>query len=159
MSYALSVRSVASLRASDDDRERVSDRLRQATAEGRLTPDELEERLTWLYRSRTYGELDRLVADLPAPARPTAVARRSFPRWLMGTAAGTALLALLAVLAGASHHAVGPRGGRGIGYPGGLDAVHHLFIAGAAALTVLTLLIVCVTVAWVLLRAHRLFGA
>jgi hypothetical protein len=55
----------ATLRASDADREQVAERLRHATAEGRLTADELEERLEGVFAARTYGELDALVADLP----------------------------------------------------------------------------------------------
>ena len=56
----------SSLRASDADREAVTERLREAAGEGRLEPDELEERLHATLRARTYGELDRVVADLPA---------------------------------------------------------------------------------------------
>jgi hypothetical protein len=56
------------LRASDADRERVADALRTAAGEGRLTVDELEERLNTVYESRTQRELDALVADLPAAA-------------------------------------------------------------------------------------------
>jgi hypothetical protein len=55
----------ATLRASDADREQVAERLRHATAEGRLNPDELEERLEGVFAARTYGELDALVVDLP----------------------------------------------------------------------------------------------
>jgi hypothetical protein len=55
----------ASLRASDADREQVAERLRSATAEGRLLAEELEERLGGAFSARTYGELDALVADLP----------------------------------------------------------------------------------------------
>ena len=55
----------ATLRASDADREQVAERLRHATAEGRLTADELEERLEAVFAALTYGELDALVADLP----------------------------------------------------------------------------------------------
>jgi len=58
----------SALRASDSDRDRVAERLRNATAEGRLLASELEERLGALFSARTYGELDALVADLPAPA-------------------------------------------------------------------------------------------
>jgi hypothetical protein len=56
----------SSHRASDADREAVTERLRKAAADGRLEPDELEERLHTALRARTYGELDRVVADLPA---------------------------------------------------------------------------------------------
>ncbi|MFI5762622.1 MULTISPECIES: DUF1707 SHOCT-like domain-containing protein [unclassified Streptomyces] len=54
------------LRASDADRERVVDRLRDAVAEGRLDMEEFEERLDAAYRSRTYAELEPLTRDLPA---------------------------------------------------------------------------------------------
>jgi hypothetical protein len=55
----------STLRASDSDREQIAERLRHATAEGRLLAEELEERLTRALRARTYGELDELVSDLP----------------------------------------------------------------------------------------------
>jgi DUF1707 SHOCT-like domain len=57
----------ATLRASDADRELIAERLRQAATEGRLFADELEERLGAALSARTYGELDAVVADLPAP--------------------------------------------------------------------------------------------
>ena len=61
----------ATLRASDADRDAVADRLRRAAIEGRLDPYELDERLDAALGAKTYGELDRLVADLPgAPATP-----------------------------------------------------------------------------------------
>jgi len=53
------------LRASDADREHIAERLRQATTEGRLSPEELDERLGVAFSARTYGELHPLVADLP----------------------------------------------------------------------------------------------
>lgn len=56
------------LRASDRDRERVAAQLHAAAAEGRLTMDELGDRLGVLYAARTYGELVPLTRDLPAPA-------------------------------------------------------------------------------------------
>jgi hypothetical protein len=55
----------ATLRASDADREQIAERLRHAMAEGRLIPEELEERLEAVFAARTYGELDALVVDLP----------------------------------------------------------------------------------------------
>jgi uncharacterized protein DUF1707 len=56
----------SSLRASDADRDAVADRLRQATLEGRLDAEEFEERLGAALHARTYGELRRLVSDLPS---------------------------------------------------------------------------------------------
>jgi len=51
-------------RASDADREHTAELLRHAAGEGRLTMEELEERLTAAYATRTRGELERLVADV-----------------------------------------------------------------------------------------------
>ena len=64
------------VRASDADRDRVVDVLRDAAADGRLTVDEFDERMAAALSSRTLGELAVLTADLgvgPAgPARPVA---------------------------------------------------------------------------------------
>mgnify|MGYP002624110249 CR=1 FL=1 len=56
------------MRASDADRAAVAERLRVALEEGRLDLGEYDDRLQRVYASKTYGELDLLVADLPAPA-------------------------------------------------------------------------------------------
>jgi Domain of unknown function (DUF1707) len=55
------------LRASHDDRDRVVELLRVSAGDGRLTAEELDERLERAMTARTYGELAKLVADLPAP--------------------------------------------------------------------------------------------
>jgi hypothetical protein len=55
------------IRASDAERERVVSFLRDKTAEGRLTADELDERVGRAYAAVTQGELRRLVRDLPDP--------------------------------------------------------------------------------------------
>jgi Domain of unknown function (DUF1707) len=67
----------STLRASDADREHFAERLRQATAEGRLVAEELEERLGAVFSARTYGDLDAVVADLP---RGSGVEERRRPR-------------------------------------------------------------------------------
>src|SRR2546421_12745044 len=54
------------LRASHDDRDRVVELRRVSAGDGRLTAEELDERLEQAMTARTYGELARLVADLPA---------------------------------------------------------------------------------------------
>ncbi len=54
------------LRASDADRDRVADLLRDALAEGRLTADEHAERVEGVLAAKTVGELDVFVRDLPA---------------------------------------------------------------------------------------------
>ncbi|HEX4816247.1 MAG TPA: DUF1707 domain-containing protein [Nonomuraea sp.] len=59
------------LRASDADRERIAQVLQDAHADGRLTLEELEERLGVLYSARTLGELAQLTGDLlPADQQP-----------------------------------------------------------------------------------------
>jgi len=56
------------MRAADSDRQRIADRLRLATDEGRLTLTEYDERLAATFKAQTYAELNALIADLPAPA-------------------------------------------------------------------------------------------
>lgn len=56
----------AELRASHGDRDRVVELLRVAAGDGRLTAEELDERLEVALTARTYGELAALTADLPA---------------------------------------------------------------------------------------------
>jgi Domain of unknown function (DUF1707)/Cell wall-active antibiotics response 4TMS YvqF len=58
-------------RASDADREQHAEVLRRAAGEGRLTMDELDERLTTLYETRTHSELQRLIADVVVPGDHT----------------------------------------------------------------------------------------
>lgn len=54
-----------SLRASDADRERVVEQLREHTAAGRLTQDEFEERMAGAYAAKTFRDLGVLTQDLP----------------------------------------------------------------------------------------------
>jgi len=89
----------AALRASDKDRDRVADRLREAASEGRLMIEELEHRLGTALRARTYGELEALIADLPGPrllARPRRRRRlRVMPA--LGLIVGVVLIAPLVI--------------------------------------------------------------
>jgi len=71
------------MRASDADRDRVIDVLRAAAGEGRLTADELEERMQGVLSAKTFGELAAFTADLPpgpgryvpsAPVQPAVTA-------------------------------------------------------------------------------------
>jgi hypothetical protein len=54
------------IRASDQDRDRTAALLREHHAAGRLTLEEFHERLDQVYAAKTMGELDALLADLPA---------------------------------------------------------------------------------------------
>jgi DUF1707 SHOCT-like domain len=104
------------MRASDADRERTAALLREHHAVGRLTAEEFETRIEGVFAARTHGDLDELLADLPAidlyqlpsasirpVSRPVSrpVVRRSdggqiLPRsvagWLTWTAASSLLL-------------------------------------------------------------------
>ncbi len=60
------------LRASDEDREQLIAELNEHAVAGRLSTDELEERLQTAYAARTTGELDALRRDLPVTSRQVA---------------------------------------------------------------------------------------
>ena len=89
----------SALRASDADRERVAERLREAAGEGRLLTEELEQRLEASFAARTYGQLDAVLSDLPGRRLPLpAHARRG--GWLQPTLAlAVAVPLALAVIA------------------------------------------------------------
>jgi len=78
----------AVVRASDGDRERAVATLRDGAAEGRLTFDELAQRLELAYGATTAGELERLVADLPAVVTTAAPALRKPRRWNVAVMGG-----------------------------------------------------------------------
>src|SRR6266568_8582785 len=54
------------LRASHADRDQVVELLRVAAGDGRLSAEELDDRLERALTARTYAELAALTADLPA---------------------------------------------------------------------------------------------
>jgi DUF1707 SHOCT-like domain len=67
------------LRASDADREATADRLREHHTDGRLDPEEFQERLDRCFAAKTVGELAELTRDLPAdPVRRGSGSRLSF---------------------------------------------------------------------------------
>jgi hypothetical protein len=89
------------LRASDAEREQAAETLRKAMGEGRLTVDELEDRLRVAYSAPTVRELERLVADVTvadgatglatSPARAGGVTVRDGPggeRWVVSIMSG-----------------------------------------------------------------------
>ena len=74
-----------SIRASDADRERVVEILRQHSVEGRITADEFEERMAAAYEAKTLGALAELTTDLPVDLaehaqRQRELARKAKPR-------------------------------------------------------------------------------
>ncbi len=64
------------LRASDAERERTVQLLREAAVEGRLTLEEFTERMSASYLARTGDELAELARDLPTVHTPTRSRRR-----------------------------------------------------------------------------------
>jgi hypothetical protein len=77
------VASKASLRASHMDREQAVELLRVAAGDGRLTEQELDERLEVALTARTGSELEALTADLPTAADLAADALGSGPKDLI----------------------------------------------------------------------------
>jgi Domain of unknown function (DUF1707) len=74
-----------SIRVSDADRDGVTAQLRDHFAVGRITAGELDERLSAALNAKTFGDLRRIMADLPGPVpAPLGVAPaplRATPAW------------------------------------------------------------------------------
>ena len=62
------------IRVSDADRDRAAARLREHFAEGRLSPDELDERIAAALTAKTAGDVRHIMADLPDPGPAAAPA-------------------------------------------------------------------------------------
>jgi hypothetical protein len=56
------------MRISDADRDQVTARLREHYADGRLTAEELDERISATLNAKTVGDLRPIMGDLPEPA-------------------------------------------------------------------------------------------
>jgi hypothetical protein len=63
----------AGIRLSDAEREQVVGWLQVAAAEGRLSLDEFEERMSRVLAAKTYGDVEPYLADLPTPGAPAAL--------------------------------------------------------------------------------------
>jgi len=93
------------LRASDAERERAATLLRDHAGAGRLTPEELDERLDVAYAALTVSQLDTLLRDLPAPGAasaskpPARSEHREITRRRLVHAVGQALLVTAAAIA------------------------------------------------------------
>jgi hypothetical protein len=127
------------IRASDADRQRVAAILRRHCADGRLSLDELDERLTEVYAARTMGALVGAAGplrDLPdlAPPPPEQVIRmerppvpalpvRFLPEHVAAYVAVNVLLVVSWALSGASSF-----------WPGWIILAWGIALAGHAAL-------------------------
>lgn len=67
------------MRAGNVDRERVIEALQRAYSDGRLSENELGQRIEATHAARTFGDLDLVVADLPIPP-PSAELAQAQPR-------------------------------------------------------------------------------
>ena len=85
------------IRASDADRDRVTARLREHFAEGRLNSEELDERVTAALHAKTFGELRPLMADLPEPAVVPAGLQQAPPLWAASRRPRSPLLPLVLI--------------------------------------------------------------
>jgi Domain of unknown function (DUF1707) len=64
------------LRVADADREQLVEELHEHALAGRLTSEELEDRVGGAYRATTRADLDALRADLPLSSKSVALALR-----------------------------------------------------------------------------------
>jgi hypothetical protein len=97
--YIQGVPDPSQLRVADADREQAVDELREHALAGRLTSEELEDRIGDAYRATTRADLDAIRADLPVSS--TSIARdlrkrksRLRRRLLQETGGGLGLSAL-----------------------------------------------------------------
>jgi hypothetical protein len=92
-----------SIRVSDADRDHVTAQLRDHFAAGRITPGELDERLSAALNAKTFGDLRRIMADLPgpvpAPLGAAPLPLRATPAWAVRRHPPFPPLILLALLA------------------------------------------------------------
>jgi hypothetical protein len=96
---AINPAALGHLRVGDIDREQVADQIAEHHAAGRLTLDELEERLTTVWSARTGDELAATLVDLPAqPVRPEPAPSRH--PYVAVASLPTQLITYLAVIAG-----------------------------------------------------------
>src|SRR5215472_14550657 len=89
------------MRAADTDREHTVEVLRRAAAEGRITFEELDERVSQAYAAKTFADLQAITHDLPRPGitPPAPAARPAAPPATTAAAPGPA--ASVAIMCGA----------------------------------------------------------
>lgn len=129
------------LRASDADRELVVEALRRAAGDGRLSPDELDQRLEAAYAAKTYAELEKLTEDLPAAGAPAPIAGSIPAQRFGGNPTSRLGIALMSGFERAGRWVV-PRRFTGLAIMGGggIDMRNASFAEQTVRITVLALM-------------------
>ena len=148
-----------SLRASDADREQAAERLRHATAEGRLGGEELEERLEAVYRARTYEALQVLLADIPISRPPGDRSRVRLRRSIGAVGGVTLVLAVFGLLAIIRAHAAVAVLGSGrtghLSLPGPLVVERQSPLVGVmVGVAFFVVLLTCAALVWALMDSR-----
>jgi Domain of unknown function (DUF1707) len=101
------------LRIGDAERDAAMSQLREHFVAGRLTFDELSERIDLALAAKTQGHIDHLMADLPRPPKPARaepaqpVAEQDAGRFLVFALLLFALATWILMMAWMSRHAYG----------------------------------------------------
>ena len=125
------------IRVGDAERESVAAQLREHYGDGRLTLDELNERLDHTFAARTYSELNAVTTDLP----------RNGDAWTPSTGSG-------AIGTGPSQLTVGPQGTGS----GAQDDAWHTPRGRAAAMVAPLIAMITITGLWAVLMFGGVFG-
>jgi Domain of unknown function (DUF1707)/Cell wall-active antibiotics response 4TMS YvqF len=83
------------MRVSDADREQAAEVLREAAGQGRISMDELDERLELAYRAKTYADLTAVTHDLPQTGTALNPAATAVPARIGGTPRNKFSIAIL----------------------------------------------------------------
>jgi hypothetical protein len=83
------------MRVSDADREQAAEVLREAAGQGRISMDELDERLELAYGAKTYADLTAVTHDLPQPGTALSPAGTAVPARIGGTPRSKFSIAIL----------------------------------------------------------------
>src|SRR6266851_1093331 len=86
------------IRASDQDRDRTANVLREHHAVGRFDAEEFNERLDQAFSAKTMGELEALTADLPA-VDPYPLPTSSLPRQYAAAGGGLPASSVIGAMA------------------------------------------------------------
>jgi uncharacterized protein DUF1707/cell wall-active antibiotic response 4TMS protein YvqF len=108
------------MRVSDTDREQAADVLREAAGHGRITMDELDERLELAYAAKTYGDLAAVIRDLPQQGQALSMAQPARVSRIGGTPGAKFSVAILSGARRAGRWVV-PRSYAAVAVMGGVE--------------------------------------